>query len=255
MARFGPGGTIYEAMKLARKGQSVLLAQRSQPSVIDVEGLPWPLSVPWVGSFLTSSNPSRDLLRHGIFAEMEVELVAKYRELLIGDHEAIGNLRSEISLILEGYLGNDIEFQFPDGIEIPSYGNKTQEKLASILLSERLSTSHERYNNQVEDIIKFCARQPVMLAHPHGDEDSIVVREAFVDFINVSGSACLSCGMANIYYRPSQITSPGLLRWRDEGLIKTLILMMLSTMAIRKFGILTHPSISCEMFGRPMDMR
>jgi len=173
-------------MMLCRSGTSVADAKTLQPSRIDVEGLPWPLSVPWSGSFLTSSNPSRDLPAHGIFADIEAEIVPKYRETMIQSYPDIGDLRQNIASLLEFY--QKAEFEFPDGIPDPEYDEEMMvyEKPEAILLNERLSASHMRYNSQIEEIIKCCAKQPVMLAHPSGDLDSAVVREAFEDFITVS---------------------------------------------------------------------
>ena len=62
-------GTVYQAMKAGK--QNV----KAKKGRINAQDLPWPLSVPWPGSFLKSSKPERDYLVHAIFADIEVEIV------------------------------------------------------------------------------------------------------------------------------------------------------------------------------------
>jgi len=188
MKDFLLGGTVYEAMVLARAGTKVGQAKKWQPSRIDVEGLPWPLTVPWMGSFLTSSNPSRDLVKHGIFADMEVELVSKYRLKLVESCHTIGLLRGEIADFFTSFM--DEEFVYPDDLDSPVYYKSQMKEVDTVVHNERLLASHLNYNKQVEEIIKFCGKQSVLLAHPSSDKDSVVVREAFEVFIDVSN--CLS---------------------------------------------------------------
>ena len=44
---------------ICRAGQSAKQLRVVQPARIDHENLPWPLSVPWSGSFVSSQNPTR----------------------------------------------------------------------------------------------------------------------------------------------------------------------------------------------------
>jgi hypothetical protein len=183
-AMFRPGGVVYEAMMLCRAETPANKAKECQPSCHD--DLPWPLSVPWSGSFLISSNPTRDLISHGIFADIEEDIVSGYRKGMIASIAEIGQLRDDICGILCFTFG---EFQFADGIETPEYHHhpKSAAGIADRMLrKEQLSASYMTYTSQVEDIIKFCGKQSVMLAHPFGDKDSVVVREAFKGFITVS---------------------------------------------------------------------
>jgi hypothetical protein len=246
---YHPSGSVYEAMMLCRQGSSNL--KRSQPNVNDAEGLPWPLQVPWSGSFITSQNPSRDLVAHGIFATMEVNLVKGYREKMILNHYEVGNLRHTIAQVLSFYLDANDEYHFADGIEVPvSYSGDALETLAKVLLDEQLVVSYTKYNSEVEEIIKCCAKQSAMLAHPKGDLDSHVVRKAFSDFITVSGTPFRWPAWLNYNnYRRSPITSRGLLIWRKGGLNWMSILMTLNTTA-KKFGRLNPlTSMSCEILG------
>jgi hypothetical protein len=188
MAQFLPNGVVFNAMVLCRSGTSANKAKECQPSFDSVDNLPWPLSVPWSGSFLISSNPSRDLIAHGIFGDIEDYIVSKYRENMIRRAPAIGQLRDDICVIFRSVFG---EFEFADGIETPEYHNMGNQE--AMLIKEKLSASYSKYSSQVEDIIKYCGKQSVILAHPFGDKDSVVVREAFEGFITVSGlSDCRS---------------------------------------------------------------
>jgi len=193
---FNPGGKVYEAMLMCRtkRGADPRL---SQPSRIDIEGLPWPLSVPWPGSFLTSGNAARDFNAHAVFADMEKETVKGYREQMISSHIDIGDLRNEIVNLLGKYYAKEdpqaVGWYFADSISLPAYNSDTSfEDREDTLLNDALNQSYSEYNSQVQEIIKFCARQPVMLAHPSGDKDNAFVRKAFQDFITVSSSLCLS---------------------------------------------------------------
>ena len=163
---FLPNGTVYEAMKCSRNS--------------DHTDLPWPLRVRWSGSFQTSSNHKRDYPPHAIFADIEVEIVSKYRKKMIESFPDIGALRDKISKLLQD------DYSFPDGIKTPTYGKETGSMLESVLLVEQLSASHAEYARQIQAMIKFCGKKSVMLAHPSGDKDSAVVREGFKDFIDVS---------------------------------------------------------------------
>jgi hypothetical protein len=172
-------------MLLCRAGTSASKAKECQP-IVDHDDLPWPLSVPWSGSFLTSSNPSRDFPAHGIFGQIEELVVSEYRAELIEGFEKIGDLRNQIVAVLSCYLDPGSKFEFADGIKTPSYSLEKPMDLDSMLLEGRLKTSYENYNSQMLEIMKFCGKQSVMLAHPFGDKDSAVVRKAFEDFITVS---------------------------------------------------------------------
>ena len=200
---FQPGGTVYEAMMLCRQGTSVAQAKECQPSPIDAEDLPWPLFAPWSGSFLTSANPSRDLVAHGIFADIEEKIVDSYRERMFMENPDICQLRIELRELLQTYMPEKVVFGFPDGIDPPALDPETTfETRDKVLLNERLKASHSRYASQVEEIIKFCAKQPVMLVHPEGEKDSAEVREAFDDFIYVSGGVVIQLSnLPNVYYR------------------------------------------------------
>jgi hypothetical protein len=193
METYKPGGKVYEAMMLAR-GSSVKKAKKTQPSVIDLEDLIWPLSVPWSGSFLTSANTARDFPRHGVFAGIEEHVVNRYREGMVHRIPEINNLRYQISLLLGDFLikedeGNHPVYTFPDKIPTLDEDDEGMEgvtELGPLLLQEQVSNSFTTYNREVEDIVKCCAKQSVMLAHPSGSKDSAVVREAFDAFIKVS---------------------------------------------------------------------
>ena len=183
---------ITKAMSMCRSGQPVRKSKMSQPGLIDYEGLPWPLSVPWSGSFVTSANPSRDFPRHAMYGLIEEYIVPLYRVDMIQNTPEIGVLRDDISDILRQYL-SDEDYTFPDKIQTPErYEVRRFSQFQTVLHSDRLTESFSKYNNQVEDIIKSVAKHPVLLANPFGDKDSVVVREAFEGFIQVSGSVCLS---------------------------------------------------------------
>ena len=179
--------TIHQAMTICRSsGQSVKVSKTCQPALIDYEGLPWPLSVPWSGSFLTSSNPTRDFPRHGVYALIEKHIVSLYREEMIQSTPEIGVLRSDISCVLTKYLP-DGTYTFADNIQTPElYETRRFTELETVLHCDRLSKSFSNYNNQVEEIIKCVAKQTVLLANPFGDEDSYLVRGAFESFVDVS---------------------------------------------------------------------
>ena len=144
---FIPGGAIYQAMTLGRAGTKVSEAKVTQIPSINIDGLPWPLSVPWSGSFLTLANPARDFPVHGIFADIEMEIVRTYRRRMIESSADIFMLRGAI---------------------------------------EQLKASHLKYVSQVEEIIKFCAKQSVLLAKPSGKNDSAQVHDRFDKFIRAS---------------------------------------------------------------------
>ena len=111
---FSPGGVVYEAMVLAKGTTTVEKAKKQQNPSLDVEGLPWPLSVPWSGSFLLSSKPSRDYIAHGVFADMEVMIVSMYRRKMIESSADISELRDEMVGLLRKFYD---DFRFADGIE------------------------------------------------------------------------------------------------------------------------------------------
>jgi hypothetical protein len=183
---FKPNGKVYEAMLLERKGAHN--PKKSQRPVFQSNGnLLWPLSVPWSGCFLISANPARDFPRHGIVAAIEVDIVEQYRQKMINASPEIGMLRNDISQV----LGTPSDpYRFADGLHTPSkkeYSEMGEEDIEALVRRERLSASYARYGNEVQEIIKFCAKQSVMLAHPSGNEDSALVRDAFADFIDVSG--------------------------------------------------------------------
>lgn len=163
----------------------------TQPRVFrSNEHLLWPLTVPWPNSFVTSSNPARDFPRHGVFAAIEVDIVDRYRQKMIYASPEIGKLRRDILDILAHYNTLDDPYRFPDGLITPEkdgYGEKVDENIDEFLRAQRLSASFKRYTSEVEEIMKFCGKQSVMLGHPSGSKDSIVVREIFDEFIEVSG--------------------------------------------------------------------
>jgi hypothetical protein len=163
-------------MMKARKDTPFEAAKKSQPSRIDIEGLPWPLTVPWSKSFLTSKHAGRDYIPHMIYADIEATIVPLYRPKMINSQ--VEELRSEIAEVLGVHLPNRFDFEYPDDI-VYDYDEDENwvENPESILLQERLSASHSKYNSQVEEIIKCCAKKSVMLAHPSGTYESAVVRE------------------------------------------------------------------------------
>lgn len=177
---------------MCRSGSTVSKSKESQPAVIDYDGLPWPLSAPWSGSFLTSANPSRDFPKHGVYAGIEAHIVSIYREDMISAHPEIGYLRDDLKEVLRDYLHDQEEYEFPDGIETPHpYRQKLLTKLDEALLKDQHSAAFSRYQGEVEDIIKFCSKQSVMLVQPGANEDNSEVRGAFTHFINVSGMVWL----------------------------------------------------------------
>ena len=181
---FIPGGAVYQAMTLGRAGTKVAEAKVTQIPSIDIDGLPWPLSVPWSGSFLTSANPARDFPAHGIFADIEMEIVRTYRQRMIESSADIALLRGEIEALFREFYPN---FQFADGIATPlEFNDEEFQDLDTLLIEEKLKASHSKYVNQVEEIIKFCAKQSVLLAKPSGENDSARVRDRFDKFIRAS---------------------------------------------------------------------
>ena len=184
---FHPGGAVYDAMELGRQGTSVAKAKKQQDT-LDIKGLPWPLSVPWSGSFLTSTKPRRDLVSHGVFADIEMAVVQSYRRKMIEKFRNIGSFRLHLEELLQSYMEEGLKFKFADGINftLDIYGELEFEEHETVLLNHRLSASSSQYKSEVNDIIKFFAKQPVMLSHPSGDKDSAKVRNAFKDFIEVS---------------------------------------------------------------------
>ena len=173
-------------MAMCRQGTSVKEAKVLQPSRIDHEDLPWPLTVPWSGSFLVSSNANRDFISQGIFGVIEEELVRSYRADMLKQYPEIAELRQEISQIFSDHLPAATAFIFPDGIEDVLNDKVKYQEASSVLLQERLLASHSLYKSQLEEIIKFCGKQNVMLANPAGNQDSPEVRLAFKQFIEVS---------------------------------------------------------------------
>lgn len=169
---------------LAKGATTVKKAKKQQNPSLDVEGLPWPLSVPWSGSFLLSSKPCRDYIAHGVFSDMEVMIVSMYRWKMIESSADISELRDEMVGLLQKFYP---DFRFADGIETwDGFKDEEFQDLNTLLYDERLSASYLMYNSQVQEIIKFCAKQPVMLADPSGEKDSARVRAAFREFISVS---------------------------------------------------------------------
>ena len=98
-------------------------------------------------------------------------------------------------------MPENVFFGFPDGINPPALDPKTTfETHNKVFLNKRLKASHSRYTSQVEEIIKFCAKQLVMLVHPRGEKDIAEVQEAFEDFIYVSGGVVIQLSkVPNIY--------------------------------------------------------
>lgn len=178
-------------MVVCRQGKGAYKSKSRQPATIIADDLPWPLSVPWSGSFLTSSNPARDFPRHGVYAAIEAYVVPLYRVDMIERYPEVGDLRNDISEILGQYVEGDEPFAFADGIETPETYGVQHTQLDAVLESDRLSDSFVRYHSEVKEIIRCCAKQTVMLAHPFGNQDSALVREAFEDFITVTNKVCL----------------------------------------------------------------
>lgn len=173
-------------MLMCHAGTSQDKALTCQPPRLVQKNLPWPLSVPWPGSFLISKNTSRDYIPHAIFADMEKEMVSSYREEMILETPEIGEIRGLVADQLTPFM-NGQPFVFADGIEMPDYNDEFRfVKLQAVLRQERLSASYLKYNTEMEHIVKFCEKRSVMLAHPSGDLDSVPVREAFGAFITVS---------------------------------------------------------------------
>lgn len=194
-ADFKPNGKVYNAMVLVKGSPANKNPKESQRPVFrSNEDLLWPLSAPWQGSYIISSNPARDFPRHGIYAAMEVEVVDMYRQRMINSSSEISMLRRDISELLGSFYPPSADpFQYPDGLNAPSeeeFSQVADDDIDALERSERSSASYERYAAQVQEIIKFCGKQPVMLAHPSGSRDSAVVRDAFDDFIKVSGQEC-----------------------------------------------------------------
>ena len=88
---------------LAKGATTVKKAKKQQNPSLDVEGLPWPLSVPWSGSFLLSSKPCRDYIAHGVFSDMEVMIVSMYRWKMIESSADISKLRDEMVGLLRNF--------------------------------------------------------------------------------------------------------------------------------------------------------
>lgn len=172
---------------ICRAGQSAKQLRVVQPARIDHENLPWPLSVPWSGSFVSSQNPTRDFWRHAVYAAIEAFVVPLYRDGMIKKYPEVGELRNDISSVLENYNTGEIEYAFPDGIKTPTNYSASFAPLQEVIRSEKISTSFAMYTNEVNEIVKMCAKQSVMLAHPSHNLDSHRVREAFDGFISVSG--------------------------------------------------------------------
>ncbi|KAF8799686.1 hypothetical protein BYT27DRAFT_7316212, partial [Phlegmacium glaucopus] len=188
-------GTIYKAMKLGKSGHSAIINKRSsrgqsmQFPTINVEGLPWPLTVPWVGSFLTSANPARDFPKHATFALIETEVVSLYRKDMIKACPTIGSLRLEISATLDHYQPADsLKFKLPDGIKVPDaedYENPVDDDVPveTLVQNDQLASSFSDYTEELQDIIKYCGKKKIMLAVPGGSRDNERVRDAFEVFI------------------------------------------------------------------------
>ena len=166
-------------MTVSRDGSSVNKSMRVQKRPANEKGLlPWPLTVPWSGSFLTSKNPTRDFPEHGVYAGIEAHVVSMYRPAMVQGWTEIGMLRKSIADILGSYLADGKEYYYPDNIQTPQIITES---------SDPGSSSFLRYYSQVEEIIKFCAKQQVMLAHPGLNKDSASVRKSFEQFTMVSG--------------------------------------------------------------------
>ena len=187
-------GPIHNAMKLAKSGWSAVKSKYLQPSIIDVEDqndkdIPWPLTMPWPGSFLASSNLLRDYPQHAIFALVEQQVVSLYRQKMIEESPAIGELHNGIMDILSRYLPDNDFFVFPDGIQTPeNYEEKEDEEpnIDTIILSDYWTTNCLEYATEISDIIKYCSKKKIMLAKPGGAMDNERVREHFEAFIEVS---------------------------------------------------------------------
>lgn len=158
----------------------------TQESRINYEGVPWPLTVPWLGSFVWSANPARDFPRHGVFATIEEHVVSLYRETMITQNPEVGELREDIISIFNAYCREGSSFTFADGIPTPDTYTKAFVQTEQVLLEERLSASFAKYRSEVNEIIQFCAKKSVMLAHPLDNRDSAPVRDAFDGLIAVS---------------------------------------------------------------------
>lgn len=189
------GGPIHEAMKIARGDASTLSKARArakgnallQPGRTDLEDLPWPLSVPWPGSFLTSNNIGRDFSKHAMFATIEAHVVSLYRLQMIEDSPAIGNLRDDLVETLSRYLPEGETFSLPDGIATPEYDvEMADEDVETMLKMEKQQAVFTAYETEILDMIKYCSKKKVLLAAPGGSLDNERVRKAFGAFIEVS---------------------------------------------------------------------
>ena len=90
-------------------------------------------------------------------------------------------------MVLENYNNGEVEYEFTDGIKTPTNYSASFAPLQEVICSEKISTSFAMYTNEVNEIVKMCAKQSIMLAHPSHNLDSHRVREAFDGFISVSG--------------------------------------------------------------------
>jgi len=158
-------GPLHKAMKLGKGGWSSIKSEGLQPGRINIEGLLWPLTVPWSNSFLTMSNIVRDFPRHAVSALVEKNVVELYHPEMIAELPAVGTLRREMTEILTRYLPDKDEFAFADGIQQTTYKEKKDIKLESLLKNERQMTMFGGYNSELADIIKYCSKKKIIL-HP-----------------------------------------------------------------------------------------
>jgi hypothetical protein len=204
METYKPLGDVYVAMEMA-KTESVTKAKKIQPEFIQYWGLIWPLRVPWSGSFLTSAHHARDFPRHGVFAGIEEYVVEQYREKMVLEICEIGSLRFRISELLTDYHsehenGINSTYIFPDEYQVSPWADGlTKTSLETLLREEKLGQIFSKYKSEVEEIIKCCSKQSVMLAHPSGTQDSAVVRDAFKTFITVS-VRWFQMAIANVHF-------------------------------------------------------
>lgn len=126
-------------MKLAKSEWSAVKSKHLQPSIIDIEDendkdIPWPLTMPWPGSFLASSNLLRNYPRHAIFALVEQQVISLYRQKMIEESPAIGELRNGIMNILSRYLPDDDFFMFQMGSKPQKIMRKKKMKNPTLIL-------------------------------------------------------------------------------------------------------------------------